>query len=143
MAKVTAAKAEAARVLAEQRAARIAAVTAAKAAEAQKVVEKQAAKAAKEAVERSKPLVDAARPKVEPVVEAARPKVTAAIEAAKPVVAKGAERVLEVAQTSPNGHRRKKNEDFAGVRELRKALDDAIATGKEVPHDKPLVTRLI
>jgi hypothetical protein len=59
------------------------------------------------------------------------------------MVAKGAERVLEAAQASPNGHGRKKAEDFTGVRELRKALDEAIASGKPVPHDKPLVTRLI
>jgi hypothetical protein len=57
------------------------------------------------------------------------------------MVAKGAERVLERAQTSSNG--RKKSEDFTGIRELRKALDEAIADGKPVPHDKPLVTRLI
>ena len=42
-----------------------------------------------------------------------------------------------------NGHGRKKAEDFTSVRELRQALDEAISTGKQVPHDKPLVTRLI
>ena len=78
-----------------------------------------------------------------PVVEAARPKAVSVVEAAKPVVAKGAERVLERAQGSPNGHGRKKAEDVTGIRELRKALDDAVASGKEVPYDKPLVTRLI
>ncbi|MGH9010153.1 MAG: hypothetical protein ACRDYF_09950, partial [Acidimicrobiia bacterium] len=87
------------------------------------------------------PVLDAAKPKAAAVVEAAKPKATSVVEAAKPVVAKGAERILEHTQASPNG--RKKAEDFTGVRELRKALDDAIATGKKVPHDKPLVTRLI
>ncbi|MCA1844044.1 MAG: hypothetical protein LC792_12845, partial [Actinobacteria bacterium] len=109
------------------------------------------------AVERSKPLVapvveaakpkaaavvEAAKPKAAAVVEAAKPRVETVVEAAKPKVAKGAERILEMAQTSPNG--RKKAEDFSGVRELRKALDEAIASGKQqVPHDKALVTRLI
>ena len=74
-------------------------------------------------------------------MEAARPKAVSMVEAAKPVVAKGAERVLERAQTSSNG--RKKADDYTGIRELRKALDDAVASGKQVPYDKPLVTRLI
>jgi len=87
------------------------------------------------------PVIGAAKPKVTSAVEAAKPKVTSVVEAAKPKVAKGAERILEVAQTSSNG--RKKAEDWSGVRELRKALDDAIADGKRVPHDKPLVTRLV
>ena len=66
---------------------------------------------------------------VTPAVEAAKPKATSVVEAAKPAVAKGAERVLEAAQTSSNG--RKKAKDPTGVRELRKALDDAVATGKK------------
>ncbi|HEU5448211.1 MAG TPA: hypothetical protein VFW57_04290 [Acidimicrobiia bacterium] len=77
------------------------------------------------------------------MIEAAKPKATAVVEAAKPKVAKGAERILEAAQASSNGHGRKKAEDFTSVRELRQALDEAISTGKQVPHDKPLVTRLI
>ena len=130
-----------------------------------KAAEKQGAKAAvasrkaaKDAVERSKPLVapvvEAARPKAAAVVEAAKPRATAMVdaarpkavsmvEAAKPVVAKGAERVLEAAQTSSNGSGRKKAEEVTGLRELRKALDDAVAEGKKVPYDKPVVTRLI
>jgi hypothetical protein len=112
--------------------------------------------AAREAVKRSKPLVapvvEAAKPRVMPVIEAAkpraaavvdaaRPKATAVVEAAKPVVARGAERVLEAAQTSSNG--RKKSEDITDLRDLRRALGDAVASGKKVPYDKPLVTRLI
>jgi F0F1-type ATP synthase membrane subunit b/b' len=96
-------------------------------------------------IEAAKPkaaaVVEAAKPKAAAVVEAAKPKAIAVVEAAKPKVAKGAERILEAAQTSPNG--RKKAAEFTGIRELRKALDDAIADGKQVPHDKPLVTRLI
>jgi hypothetical protein len=98
-------------------------------------------------VERSKPLVtpvvDAAKPKAAAVVDAARPKAVSMVEAAKPVVAKGAERVLEAAQASSNGSGRKKAEEVTGLRELRKALDDAVAEGKKVPYDKPVVTRLI
>jgi hypothetical protein len=65
------------------------------------------------------------------------------VEAAKPVVARGAERVLEAAQTSSNGHGRKKAEDVTNLRDLRKALEDAVASGKKVPYDKPVLTRLI
>jgi hypothetical protein len=80
----------------------------------------QSRKAAKEAVERSKPM----------------------FEAAKPAVAKGAEWVLEAAQTGSNGKTKKAN-DPTSLRDLRKALDGAIASGKPVPYDKALVTRLI
>jgi hypothetical protein len=85
-------------------------------------------------VEKAKPVVE----KAKPFVEKAKPMV----EAAKPVVAKGAERVLEAAQTGSNGKTKKAN-DPTSLRDLRKALDGAIASGKPIPYDKPLVTRLI
>ncbi|MCA1843661.1 MAG: hypothetical protein LC792_10845, partial [Actinobacteria bacterium] len=114
--------------------------------------------AAKEAVKRSKPMVEpvvaaarpkaaavveAAKPKAAAVIDAARPKAMAVVEAAKPMVAKSAERVLEAAQTSSNGHGRKKADDVTNLRDLRKALDDAVASGTKVPYDKPVITRLI
>ena len=52
------------------------------------------------------------------------------------------ERVLEAAQTSANGKTKKAN-DPTNVRELRRLLDEAVASGKQIPYDKPLVTRLI
>ena len=84
------------------------------------------------------PVVAKAKPVVERAEKAAKP----AIERAKPEVAKRAERVLEAAQTSSNGKSKKAN-DPTNVKELRRLLDDAVATGKGIPYDKPLVTRLI
>ena len=37
----------------------------------------------------------------------------------------------------------KKANDVTNVRDLRRLLDDAVSTGKQIPYDKPLVTRLI
>jgi hypothetical protein len=72
------------------------------------------------------------------VVEKAKPM----LERAKPTVAKGAERVLEAAQTSSNGKTKKAN-DPTKVQELRRLLDEAVVSGKKIPYDKPVVTRLI
>jgi hypothetical protein len=83
-----------------------------------------------------------AMPVVEKAAKASAERARPAVEWAKPMVAKSAERVLEAAQTSPNGKHRKAN-DPTNVKELRRLLDEAVATGKPIPYDKPLVTRLI
>src|SRR5439155_10113185 len=116
---------------------------------AQKVVEQEAVKAraqgdaaARKAVERSrkaaKEAVERSKPYVAPVVEKAKP----VVEAAKPTVARTAERVLEAAQTGSNGSTKKAGE-ATNVRELRRLLDQAVVSGKQIPYDKALVTRLI
>jgi hypothetical protein len=86
--------------------------------------------------------VEKAKPVVEKAARAGAEKARPALERAKPMVAKGAERVLEAAQSSPNG-KHNKADDPSNVKELRRLLDDAVATGKPIPYDKPLVTRLI
>ncbi|MGH8994308.1 MAG: hypothetical protein ACRDZ7_22590, partial [Acidimicrobiia bacterium] len=83
--------------------------------------------AAKQAAERS-------RAAAKKAVEKSRPYVEPALERAKPAIARGAEKVREAAG---NGH------VPASVAELRIALDDAVASGRKISHDKPLVTRLI
>ncbi|MDQ1502839.1 MAG: hypothetical protein QOD57_566, partial [Actinomycetota bacterium] len=128
---VTAARAHGAQKALEKQGAKAAKVARAQAGSAGKKAAEQSRRAAKEAVERSKPLVV-------PVVERAKPMV----ERAKPTVAKGAERVLEAAQSSSNGKTKKANEP-SNVKELRRLLDEAVASGKKIPYDKPLVTRLI
>ena len=53
------------------------------------------------------------------------------------------ELVLEAARDGGSADGHKQSTGPASVESLRRALDDAVAAGRPIPYDKPLVTRLV